>query len=62
MYMFTKMPEPPIDPPPPQPTPACPICGEEEPETFYFDRNGHCFGCDHCITTKEYWEVEENEL
>lgn len=60
--MYMKTPEPPIDPPAPKPTPACPVCGETEPETFYFDRDGHCFGCDHCITTKDYWEVEDKDL
>lgn len=42
--------------------PPCPVCGSDEAETFYFSyRNGDCVGCDKCIQTKEYWEVNDEQ-
>lgn len=37
--------------------PTCPVC-DGEGETFYYNRYGDPVGCDLCVTTKEYWEVE----
>lgn len=34
-----------------QRVPVCPCCGSEESEDFYFDREGRCVGCDSCIHT-----------
>lgn len=36
--------------------PSCPICGSEA-DTLYQDRDGHTFGCDECIKTKDAWEM-----
>lgn len=53
-----KVPDPPLEPNEPEPNyPPCPVCGCDEPETLYY-RGAECVGCDHCLTTKEYWEVE----
>lgn len=55
---MTAIPDPPLEPREPKPNyPACPVCGYEEPEYFYF-HDGLCFGCDHCVETKDYFEVE----
>lgn len=38
--------------------PACPVCGAEEPEVFFFSRDGVCFGCNECVRQKDYYELE----
>lgn len=45
--------------------PRCPICGAEA-DTFYYgktiwDDTRQVVGCDGCIKTKEWWEVEEED-
>lgn len=41
--------------------PPCPICGSEEAETYYYSKFGILFGCDNCVRTKEYWEMEAED-
>lgn len=41
--------------------PRCPVCGADA-ETFYQARTGQIVGCDCCLTTKEYWEIETEEF
>jgi hypothetical protein len=43
-----------------QPEPApynCTIC-DLECETVYYDKFDNIVGCDNCITTKEYYEMD----
>lgn len=39
--------------------PICPVCGSDEAETFFFAKSGECFGCDKCVTCRDYYELEE---
>ena len=34
----------------------CPVCGSENPEDFYFDRDGDICGCDACMKRRDAWE------
>lgn len=38
--------------------PSCPVCGSDEAETFFFAKSGECFGCDKCVTRRDYYELE----
>lgn len=31
----------------------CPFCGEADPETFYFQKDGGVIGCSACIEAKD---------
>lgn len=42
-------------PPPEDPMPVCPFCGEEC-ETVYLDVNHNVIGCNNCIQEKNAYE------
>lgn len=35
---------------------SCPVCGEEQPEDFVFDRNGDIVGCSCCCRFRDAYE------
>lgn len=38
--------------------PKCPACGAT-PELFYCDERGRVVGCDRCLHTRDWWQVNE---
>ena len=48
-------------PPPEEPMPVCPCCGEEC-STIYLDTNNNPIGCDNCINAVDanFWEEYNN--
>lgn len=38
----------------------CPVCNAIVEEYVYLDRDQEIFGCDRCVTTKEYYELGGN--
>ena len=40
----------------------CPVCGCEEPESFYFDRTGEIVGCSECIVRQDAYEFMSEKL
>ena len=40
----------------------CPICSSKVTETVYVSDNGDVIGCENCVSTKEPWEVMEDEI
>ena len=39
----------------------CPICGEDS-EFFYTRKNGEIVGCERCLITRNYYEIDPEEL
>ena len=35
---------------------SCPVCGADEPEDFYFGRDGEVCGCDLCVRRRDAYE------
>ena len=35
---------------------SCPVCGADEPEDFYFGRDGEVCGCDRCVRRRDAYE------
>lgn len=35
---------------------SCPVCGEDQPESFVFDRSGDIIGCNCCCHFKDAYE------
>lgn len=46
---------------PESPTKFCPICGEPDPENFYFNAL-ECVGCSACVESVCWEDVEEDDL
>lgn len=46
--------------PPEAKTYHCPVCGTENPETYYFDELLHVVGCSECLTAQDAaeWEAD----
>ena len=42
----------------------CPVCGAEQPEDFYFDRDGDICGCCDCMKRRDAYEyvIEHREM
>lgn len=43
---------------------TCPMCGAEEPEDFWFDRDDNLCGCSECMKRKDayQWTVDHRGI
>lgn len=40
----------------------CPICGEENPEDFYIDKDGELLGCSACVKRVDAYDYYVRHL